>query len=575
MIRFSGRAKLLLLAMLLIALIVTFLNPLIGYRAYSNVRNEAVHPSNKLELRTAFNQKTISSFPGDRSIFIGIAASGGGSRAAVYTAAVMEELETLGFMKQVRAISSVSGAGLPSAYYALHGLELTREHPEAWQTFHDKMAFDFRSTLVSKSLNPVNLALTAVTTMDRTDLLADIFDTTIYDNASFNALMKAPVGPRLPMWFANATNITAGGQRFVFSNDSFKNLHSDLSALKISRAVATSAAFPGLLNTVTLAKFSRDETKTPSYIGLIDGGASDNLGTDTLLDLAYMHAYAYPDRRVDEEQPVRPFACFLFVVDAFVPVQNEKLVKQSEARKAVISHVIDLNFIDAFDALLGHRRRSQLDQFGLAVVQPLPPFEAGWPSSSQSTWLRSSRNFFTTPGQASVEYGYARITNLLIPNFSREGQKPLRERLQTASATEIGDDKLSCVMWHLPLTGIRSLMKTADTDEKTRDGMRWSPNEPVQQYRRATWQVTSHIATDFNLPNTQQCPKSEVQRAIRESARIAVREDPEALASACRWFKGVFPKEAFACDAMPSTQYLGNAPGKNNAPACQNGITKE
>jgi hypothetical protein len=42
-------------------------------------------------------------------VFVGVSISGGGSRAAVFGAAVLRELDDLGFLNHLTAISSVSG----------------------------------------------------------------------------------------------------------------------------------------------------------------------------------------------------------------------------------------------------------------------------------------------------------------------------------------------------------------------------------------------------------------------------------------------------------------------------------
>src|SRR2546425_7415806 len=51
--------------------------------------------------------------------FIGLALSGGGSRSANFSAAVMLELQRLGILEQVDVISAVSGGALTAAYYGL------------------------------------------------------------------------------------------------------------------------------------------------------------------------------------------------------------------------------------------------------------------------------------------------------------------------------------------------------------------------------------------------------------------------------------------------------------------------
>src|ERR1051325_5789166 len=51
--------------------------------------------------------------------FIGLALSGGGSRAANLSIAVMLELQRLGLLEHVDVISGVSGGALTAAYYGL------------------------------------------------------------------------------------------------------------------------------------------------------------------------------------------------------------------------------------------------------------------------------------------------------------------------------------------------------------------------------------------------------------------------------------------------------------------------
>src|SRR5689334_18107905 len=51
--------------------------------------------------------------------FVGIAVSGGGSRAANFTAACFFALEDAGIMPHVRYISSVSGGSVAAAYYCV------------------------------------------------------------------------------------------------------------------------------------------------------------------------------------------------------------------------------------------------------------------------------------------------------------------------------------------------------------------------------------------------------------------------------------------------------------------------
>ena len=105
----------------------------------------------------------------DRDVVVGVALSGGGSRAALFGAAGLEALGRLrapqggSVLEQVSYLSSVSGGGLSAAYYALH--KPPRETPvlgpdgrmtEAYETFFAdfkvKVAQDFQGALIWRQL---------------------------------------------------------------------------------------------------------------------------------------------------------------------------------------------------------------------------------------------------------------------------------------------------------------------------------------------------------------------------------------------------------------------------------------
>jgi predicted acylesterase/phospholipase RssA len=65
--------------------------------------------------------------------FIGIALSGGGSRAANFSAASLEQLEQFGLVSGASAISGVSGGAIAGGYYAAwqaDGLALASQQAE-------------------------------------------------------------------------------------------------------------------------------------------------------------------------------------------------------------------------------------------------------------------------------------------------------------------------------------------------------------------------------------------------------------------------------------------------------------
>jgi predicted acylesterase/phospholipase RssA len=169
--------------------------------------------------------------------FVGLALSGGGSRAANFSMAVMQELQSIGVMQHVTAISSTSGGGLAGAYYALKGPDLD------WPQARERMGRNFLGRWLGSQALPHHLISTSFTHEDRSDLMADIFDSNLFDEATFASL--GAFGPGRPIFLANATDLATGG-RFTFDDGTFHSrLSSRLDTFPIAQAVMASAAFPG------------------------------------------------------------------------------------------------------------------------------------------------------------------------------------------------------------------------------------------------------------------------------------------------------------------------------------------
>ena len=206
--------------------------------------------------------------------FVGVALSGGGSRSANFTAACMFQLERLGFMRHVDYISSVSGGSLTGAYYCAGG-------DEEWNpaNVQKRLTHSFASDMIWRSMLPWNLAAYTFTDWDRSDVMADIFRRTLFHRGQ-RALTFADLRPDRPRLLINAADLQTG-RRFVFCNETFDDMNSDLSKYPLCYAVAASSAVPVVLHPVTLRDYS---TTFPQYRHLIDGGVSDNLGLQTLVE---------------------------------------------------------------------------------------------------------------------------------------------------------------------------------------------------------------------------------------------------------------------------------------------------
>ena len=254
------------------------------------------------------------------ALFVCLAFSGGGTRAAALAYGVMEELrqtrirvegEEKSLLDEVDVISSVSGGSFTAAYYGL---------------FRERLFDDFRTkflerniqgALLARLLNPVNLTRVASPWFGRSDLAAELYDSEIFDAATFARLEQNG----RPLVILNATNLGAG-RRFNFTQEYFDAIGSRLDQYPVSRAVAASSAFPFLLTPLSLKNYPLAPTyespwwykgaeqpkdwftrrydaaknldfykdKQNAYVHLMDGGLADNIGVRALLD-AYDHGF--------------------------------------------------------------------------------------------------------------------------------------------------------------------------------------------------------------------------------------------------------------------------------------------
>jgi predicted acylesterase/phospholipase RssA len=239
---------------------------------------------------------------GQGGYFAGLAISGGGSRSANFAAGCMLQLQRVGVLQHVGYISSVSGGSLPAAYYCVSG--------EEWNpgNVQKKMSQAFADEMVRRVFTPGTLAAFAFTDYDRSDLLADIFSKWLY-NHDGRPLTFADLRPDRPRLLINSTDLQSG-QRFVFCNETFDELNSDLAKYPIAYAVTASSAVPVALHPVTLRDYS---TVFKEYRHLIDGGVADNLGVQTLVET--YQAQEDEARKAGRPDPYPRGAVFL-VIDA-------------------------------------------------------------------------------------------------------------------------------------------------------------------------------------------------------------------------------------------------------------------
>lgn len=270
-------------------------------------------PLEKIDTEAGYRLNNRELGPGNSDeVFVVLALSGGGTRAAALDFGVIRQLDRVRFgedgrslLDEVDIISSSSGASLPAAYYGLFGKD----------AFIDNFAEDvlyrpIQSALQRSVLNPVHWPRLMSGTFSRGDLFAEYLDEHIYDGKTF-----ADMSPARPLILLNATDIGMGAS-FSFTQGAFDLLCSDISNYSVSRAVTASMAFTPAFTPITLKNYNdghcgdtghdwayeaiaqgveadphvyaaavdilsyKDIAKRP-YVHLLDSGIADNIGIRT------------------------------------------------------------------------------------------------------------------------------------------------------------------------------------------------------------------------------------------------------------------------------------------------------
>ena len=257
---------------------------------------------------------------------IAVAASGGGTRAALYTASVLERLQREGQLANVRVMSGVSGGGAALAYFVANRRALIDGNADAWQRFYTAMKQPYIEDVIDGSgewriASGVRLGRLLAESFDRRWTAArwtmgEVDDVGLLLNSSVAGRFirdRAKDGTELPLadverQAGRGLSDVAGG-RVVFTNldlpDHFGNpvlIEEDSretretrlpvfvvngSHVRLSDAAAANANFPPVFSN---APIDRD---ADTRYWVTDGGAVDNRGLETLL-MTIRYALADP-----------------------------------------------------------------------------------------------------------------------------------------------------------------------------------------------------------------------------------------------------------------------------------------
>lgn len=262
----------------------------------------------------------------DPHLALGLSVSGGGSRAQYFGLGVLMGLDgiengrSVSFLDEVDYFSTVSGGGFAVGYYLTlkkHKVLENRRLLDFWGSDDHK---EVLKEYLYKSANP--LSIRKLWRYER-NLIAEPYPQMIdekllqkgriHNNVYFDRLYLSdffvPTGSekpvRLPMFVTNST-IYRNGERFPFMPHIIDYLnitgsylpHEDFNiqqgfGMPLSYAISGSAAFPGVLPMLKL----KVEGDNENALRVIDGGANDNLGYNTLFELLYTDSLVAPQRK--------------------------------------------------------------------------------------------------------------------------------------------------------------------------------------------------------------------------------------------------------------------------------------
>ena len=272
----------------------------------------------------------------DKENLVILAFSGGGTRAAAFSYGVLEFLRrteirgpkgnTARLLDQVDIITGVSGGSFTALAYGLYGEKLFDDYEKAF------LKRDVQGELIARLANPAYWSNLWSEGWGRSELAAELYDEILFHGATFADLLRNDG----PFVIATATDISSGA-RFPFNQGFFDILCSDVGAVRLSRAAASSSAVPVVLSPVTINNYGgtcnyappawvRQFVDTPKpprpaarairefreaetyndgkkrpYIHLVDGGVSDNVAMRGVLDALQTLEALY---QIDERTPL-------------------------------------------------------------------------------------------------------------------------------------------------------------------------------------------------------------------------------------------------------------------------------
>ncbi len=299
---------------------------------------------------------------------IGLAFSGGGTRAAAFAYGVLAQLARTpspdprhhDLLDHIGIVSGVSGGSVTAAYFGLRGRAGLSDFRERFLTQDLTSQLDTKIDLVN-----VGRALSGGINTDTR--LRDWFNTHLFSGANYGDLLAH----KRPMVLINATDVYSRTP-FIFTPQTFAAFCSDLNKYPVAAAVSASAAVPGVFAPVVIQTYAgqcttplapyvtralknpnaspllsayakalqRDHTGAVKYIKLLDGGLVDNFGLSGLTIARELEDTPYGPLRPEEAVNLRRLL-FLVVDAGRAPEGKWAQTLEGPSGAQLISAVVD------------------------------------------------------------------------------------------------------------------------------------------------------------------------------------------------------------------------------------------
>src|SRR3954464_6261995 len=290
----------------------------------------------------AFASSRTDPTAGD-DVLVGLAFSGGGTRAAAFAHGVLAEINqttvrtrtgTHSLLDSVGFVSGVSGGSVTAAYYGL-------KKRAALADFREKFLIRNAEAGLNTSVDPLSLVKALGGGVNDVKIFSRWLNENLFEGATFADFRKKP-GPRV--WI-NASDIY-NRTPFIYGEASFIALCSNLATYPIAEAVAASAAVPIVFPPMVIKTYPKECTDQPppwlerahndpnappmlksfadalynyrdgttKYVKLLDGGLVDNFGLSGFT-ISRLSART-PHEPLSPEQAVRLRRSIVILVDA-------------------------------------------------------------------------------------------------------------------------------------------------------------------------------------------------------------------------------------------------------------------